>query len=156
MKPSEFISGIAPAAQDSMQKTRIPASFVIAEGALESGWGSSQLTEKGLNLFGVKADPSWHGPTIEMRTREYLHGEWLMVPARWRKYSTWLECIDDHAWFLLNNPRYEKAFAHANDAVAFTRTIAAAGYATDPSYAGKIISIIHGHNLIQFDKVTKS
>ena len=152
MNPADFIAAIAPAAQTSMQSTRIPASFVIAEGALESGWGSSMLAEKGLNLFGVKADPSWKGATIDMRTREFLHGEWLMLPAKWRKYSDWLDCINDHAQFLLTNPRYKPAFDHADDAEAFTRAIAAAGYATDPTYAGKIIAIIHGHSLTQFDK----
>ncbi|MDE3022966.1 MAG: glycoside hydrolase family 73 protein [Pseudomonadota bacterium] len=151
MKPSDFINALASAAQESMKTTKIPASFVIAEGALESGWGQSMLAENGMNLFGVKADPSWNGPTIEMRTREYLRGEWVIVPAKWRKYSTWLDCINDHAKFLLNNPRYEKAFAYTSDSIAFTRAIAAAGYATDPSYAAKIIAIIYGHNLIQFD-----
>ena len=152
MKPAEFIAAIAPAAKKSMLSTRIPASFVIAEGALESGWGSSMLAERGMNLFGVKADPSWHGPTIDMRTREYLHGEWLMLPAKWRKYADWLDCINDHAQFLLTNPRYKSAFDHADDSEVFTRAVAAAGYATDPTYAGKIISIIRGHDLTQFDK----
>ena len=152
MSPKDFIEAIAPAAQTSMQATKIPASFVIAEGALESGWGSSMLAEKGLNLFGVKADPSWKGATIDMRTREFLHGEWVIVPAKWRKYADWLDCINDHANFLLDNPRYKPAFEHSDDAESFTRAVAAAGYATDPTYAGKIISIIRGHDLTQFDK----
>ncbi len=153
MKPDDFIAAIAPAARQSMQKTRIPASFVIAEGALESAWGASQLAERGMNLFGVKADPSWKGPTIEMRTREYLHGAWEIVPAPWRQYSNWLECIDDHAKFLLQNPRYEDAFQHIANSEDFTRAVAAAGYATDPLYAGKIISIIRSHELQQYDHV---
>lgn len=152
MKPNEFIAAISGAAQQSMQETNIPASFVIAEGALESAWGSSKLSLEGLNLFGVKADPSWTGPTVEMRTRECLHGKWLVVPANWRKYSTWLECINDHAQFLLKNHRYKGAFQHVDNAEAFTRAVAEAGYATDPEYAGKIISIIRAHDLTSFDK----
>ena len=60
MKPGDFIKAIGPAAQASSQTTHIPASFTIAEGALESGWGASQLALQGFNLFGVKADSSWH------------------------------------------------------------------------------------------------
>jgi flagellum-specific peptidoglycan hydrolase FlgJ len=79
-----------------------------------------------------------------------LHGAWTMVPARWRKYADWQGCMDDHAAFLHSNRRYFAAF-NAHDAEAFTRAIADAGYATDPQYAGKIISIIRSHNLTRFD-----
>lgn len=152
MTPEEFITAIAPAAQASMHATQIPASFVIADGALESAWGSSMLAQQGMNLFGVKADPSWHGPIIEMRTREFTEGHWEIVPAQWRKYSSWLECLNDHAQFLLTNPRYEDAFSYTGNPETFARAVAAAGYATDPAYAGKIISIMRQHNLTTFDK----
>lgn len=151
MSPQDFISAIALAAQESAKSTNIPAGFVVAEGALESGWGSSMLANTGMNLFGVKADPSWHGATLSINTREFMKGQWVMVPALWRKYATWLECIQDHAAFLLDNPRYKTAFERCDDAEEFTRAVAAAGYATDPQYAGKIISIIRAHDLTQFD-----
>lgn len=151
MTPAEFIAAIAPAARTSASKTKIPASFVIAEGAIESGWGRSALTAQARNLFGVKADPAWHGEVLTMRTREFLRGAWVMVPARWRKYPDWQSCIDDHAAFLLTNPRYKPAFTCA-DAEAFTRAVAGCGYATDPGYADKIVSIIRKYNLTQFDK----
>ena len=150
MTPEDFIKTIAPAAQSSMRSTHIPASFVIAEAALESGWGLSLLVVEGRNLFGVKADASWHGDILTMRTREFLHGQWVIVPALWRKYPDWLSCITDHAEFLQDNPRYKAAFLHT-DVEAFTRAVAAAGYATDPDYADKIISVIRAHNLTQFD-----
>lgn len=150
MTPQDFIAAVAPAARTSMQSTKIPASFTVAEGALESGWGASQLAQQAFNLFGVKADPSWHGPTWSMQTREYLNGHWVMVAAVWRKYGDWLGSISDHAQFLIANPRYRPAFAYTSG-TTFAQAIAAAGYATDPQYATKIISIIKAHNLSQLD-----
>lgn len=151
MIPADFIAAIAPAACASMAQTRIPASFTIAEAALESGWGSSHLELEARNLFGVKADPSWHGDVLEMRTREFFHGAWKTIPALWRKYDDWAGCITDHAAFLLTNPRYQPAFACA-DGESFALAVAAAGYATDPDYANKLIAVMRAHNLAQFDK----
>jgi len=151
MTPQEFIAAIAPAARASMVKTKIPVSFVIAEGADESGWGGSALAVQARNLFGVKADATWHGDVLTMNTREFLNKQWVMMPAKWRKYPDWQGCMDDHAAFLLKNPRYKPAFAHA-DGEGFTLAIQAAGYATDPQYAAKLIALIHQHDLARFDK----
>lgn len=150
MTPQDFISAIAPAAQQSAVQTNIPASFVVADAALESGWGASQLTQQAMNLFGVKADSSWTGPTYAIATREYLNGSWTMVNALFRKYSDWLGSISDHAAFLMSNPRYAPAFA-CSDGPSFAVAVARAGYATDPQYAQKIIAIINAHGLTSLD-----
>jgi flagellum-specific peptidoglycan hydrolase FlgJ len=151
MKPDDFIVAIAPAARISAAKTKIPASFTVAEAALESGWGTSALATGGFNLFGVKADRAWKGMTLTLRTREYIHRQWVMVPALWRKYPDWRGCMDDHAAFLLDNPRYKAAFDH-KDGEEFARAVAAAGYATDPDYANKLCAVIRSHNLAELDK----
>ena len=150
MSPPDFIAAIAGAAQASAAMSGIPASFTIAEAALESGWGSSQLALQAMNLFGVKADASWAGPTVSMQTREYINGETVTVPATWRAYTGWQGCMDDHATVLHANERYAAAF-QCTDGIAFARAIAAAGYATDPDYADKLASIINAHNLVQYD-----
>lgn len=150
MKPDDFIAAIAPAAVASAKLTKIPASFTIAEGALESGWGSSGLLVQCCNMFGVKADKAWAGEILSMPTLEYINGKKVTVIAKWRKYPNWQACIDDHAKFLLTNKRYAGAFKFT-DAAGFTRAVAAAGYATDPQYADKILSIIRSHNLTRFD-----
>jgi flagellum-specific peptidoglycan hydrolase FlgJ len=150
MTPQDFINAIAPAARTSAATTKIPASFVVAEGALESGWGTSQLALQAFNLFGVKADSSWHGPTFDLDTGEFVNGQRVTVPATWRKYGSWLEAIQDHAAFLLDNPRYQPAFAYTNGST-FAIAIAAAGYATDPQYGQKLASIIKTHNLSTLD-----
>lgn len=152
MSPPDFITSFVDAAQRSSVVSRIPASFTIAEAALESAWGQSLLAINGLNYFGVKAGPEWTGPTIDMNTREYLNGAWVMVPARWRKYAMIDDCIVDHASFLVSNPRYHECFA-AQGGEAFAIAAAKAGYATDPAYAQKIIEIMRAHNLSQYDGV---
>ena len=89
MAAKEFIDLVGPAAQACAKVTNVPASFTVAQAALESGWGRSRLAREGKNLFGVKADVSWHGEVLTLNTREFLHGTWVMVPARWRKYADW-------------------------------------------------------------------
>ena len=147
MTPADFIAAISPAAVSSSAKTRVPASFTIAEGALESGWGSHA---PGNNLFGVKADPSWTGEVTTKLTRECVAGVWHTETDNFRAYPDWQGCMDDHAAFLHSNERYASAF-QCTDGIAFARAIAAAGYATDPDYADKLASIINEHNLTQFD-----
>jgi flagellum-specific peptidoglycan hydrolase FlgJ len=147
MTPQAFIAAVAQAAKTSMQTSKIPASFTVAEGALESGWGAHA---PGYNLFGIKADPSWTGSITVQRTREFLNGAWTFVDAKFRAYSGWLGSIDDHAQFLLTNPRYRPAFSCTSGA-DFAQAIAAAGYATDPNYAAKIIAIINAHGLSSLD-----
>lgn len=151
MKPVEFIQDIAPAAVESMKLTGIPASAVIAQGALESSWGASKLATEGFNLFGVKADAAWSGATLTLQTREFLRGQWAMLPAKWRKYGSWVECLNDHAKFFQVNKRYAAALK-CREGELFSRLIAAAGYATDPNYADKLVTIIQIHKLAKFDK----
>lgn len=142
MKPNEFFSML----KQHVPSTDVPAAFILAQAALESAWGESKLATLGMNLFGVKADRAWTGDTLELPTREFLKGKWVTVNAKWRKYSTWSECLSDHAHFLKSNPRYSKAFA-TRTACAFAEAVAKAGYATDPQYSEKIRAIINKYKL---------
>lgn len=153
MKPQDFIALIGGAAKASAKLSSVPASFTVAQAALESAWGESLLARQGKNLFGVKADPSWKGDVLTINTREFLHGTWVMVPARWRKYTDWQTCMDDHAAFLHQNPRYAACF-QCSTGDAFARAVAKAGYATDPDYAAKLVSIITQHQLAELDGTT--
>ena len=150
MDAQAFIALIGPAAQASARTTGVPASFTVAQAALESGWGESLLARQGKNLFGVKADPAWRGEVLTFNTREFLRGAWVTVPAHWRKYADWQACIDDHAAFLRQNRRYTPCFACTTGA-AFAWAVAHAGYATDPEYAAKLVSIIEQHQLARLD-----
>ena len=102
------------------------------------------------NLFGIKADSRWRGETLTLPTKEFIKGQWVVVPAKWRKYASWQASIDDHAAFLKQNQRYAPCFS-CLAADAFVRALAKAGYATDPLYADKVIGVMNKHNLISFD-----
>lgn len=147
MTPQAFIAAIAAAAKASAVTTKIPASFTVAEAALESAWGAHC---PGFNLFGIKADPSWTGPVTTQTTHEVVAGKTIEIRAKFRAYADWLGSINDHAQFLLANPRYHPAFAYTTGAL-FAQAVAAAGYATDPLYAQKIVSIIRAHALVALD-----
>ena len=110
MIPAEFIMRLTNAAVESQRKSGVPASITIAQAALESAWGESGLAKSGNNLFGIKADSRWRGETLTLNTREFIKGQWLVVPAKWRKYASWQASIDDHAAFLKANPRYQPCF----------------------------------------------
>ena len=151
MTPDEFIARIGPAAHTCMADTGISAAFTIAQGALESAWGGSGLCRSANNLFGVKADLSWTGDILDLPTRECIRGQWVTVMAHWRKYNDWQHCIEDHAQFFTENPRYATALESRDDPEEFARLIQIAGYATDPDYAHKIAQVIHAHGLKAWD-----
>ena len=152
MKKDDFFALLAVPARAAFLATGVPAGFTLAQAALESAWGESGLAKSGKNLFGVKADKAWKGATMTLPTREFVNGAWVTVPASWRKYSTWEECLVDHANFLKANKRYQAAFVRTDSSEAFAQAIAAAGYATDPNYAAKLIAVIRSNNLIKYDQ----
>lgn len=145
--PEKFIDAIAPAAVRCMKHCGVPASVTIAQAILESAWGKSV---KGMNLFGIKADASWTGPIVTFPTHEVVNGKTVAIVAKFRAYSSWDGSIEDHAKFLTENPRYKPAFEF-KDGPNFARAIAKAGYATDPTYADKLIAIMRGRDLTAFD-----
>lgn len=150
MTPVEFFAALTPAAQQLNKTTGIPASFTLAQAALESAWGESGLAKRANNLFGVKADRSWTGDVLILPTKEFRNGQWVTEQARWRKFHDWQASIEDHARFLQQNHRYASAFL-CKDGEGFARAVAAAGYATDPQYAYKLVSIIRKHGLSNLD-----
>ena len=150
MNPSEFIMRLTTAAVASAKTSGVPASITIAQAALESGWGESGLTKTAKNLFGIKADSLWRGETVTLDTKEFIRGQWVVVPAKWRKYPTWQASVDDHAAFLKRNPRYKDCFLCIS-AQTFARALLKAGYATDPDYADKLIRLIGTYNLGSLD-----
>lgn len=152
MPPSAFLDMLLPAALACQRLHGIPASFTLAQGALESRWGDSDLATKARNLFGIKADSAWHGPTFDLKTGEVFNGKEVVVPASWRKYATWDECLNDRVAYLKANKRYAKCWTETTGD-GWARAIAAAGFATDPNYAAKLVATIHGRNLQRFDQV---
>jgi hypothetical protein len=108
---------------------------------LESGSGESGLAKTGNNLFGIKADSRWRGETLTLSTKEFIKGQWVVVPASGASTASWQASVDDHAVFLKQNQRYTPCFSCLT-AEAFVRALAKAGYAADPLYADKVIGLI--------------
>jgi flagellar rod assembly protein/muramidase FlgJ len=149
MPPSAFLGMLAGAAQNCQRKTGIPASITLAQAALESKWGERAL---GNNLFGIKADSSWTGRTISFATTEHLAGKDVALTDKFRAYGSYADSMVDHAQFLLKNPRYAACFKQT-DGAGWARALQAAGYATDPDYAKKLIDIMRGRNLAFYDQI---
>ncbi|MNC14694.1 Exo-glucosaminidase LytG precursor [compost metagenome] len=154
MNKSEFIAKIVPFAVADMQRSGIAASLTIAQAALESGWGSSGLTVRANNLFGIKGT----GPagSLTIQTTEYQNGKAVKVAAAFRAYNNWGESVADHSELIRegvswNRNLYSKVIGVSGADAA--REIAAAGYATDPDYASKLIQIMNAHNLFQYDEM---
>jgi flagellum-specific peptidoglycan hydrolase FlgJ len=127
-------------------------SVTVAQAALESGWGASGLTVTANNLFGIKDFKSdyWTGSYVEMTTTEEINGEDIQQIARFRKYSSWKESIEDRIKFLQTYDRYKNVFT-AEDYKEQARELQKAGWATDSSYAELIISIIDMYSLSELD-----
>ena len=141
----DFLAQLSLPARLASEQSGIPHHLILAQAALESGWGQRQiLTEKGepsFNLFGVKASSSWKGPVTEITTTEYENGEAKKVKAKFRVYSSYLEALSDYVGLLTRNPRYA-AVTNANTAEQGAQALQNAGYATDPNYARKLTGMI--------------
>jgi len=148
LSPAEFSKLFGPVARESMKRTGVPASVTLAQAALETGWGGSSIGDA-KNLFGIKGT----GPagTIRVSTKEFRNGSMVSEYANFRKYNSWAESIEDHGK-LLQNSRYSPAMKYKNNPDQFAREIHKAGYATDPNYSSKLISIMKSNNFYQWDK----
>ncbi|HED36004.1 MAG TPA: flagellar assembly peptidoglycan hydrolase FlgJ [Gammaproteobacteria bacterium] len=141
-KQAQFIDSILPHAQQAAEKLGVDAEVLIAQSALETGWGKYLPVkadgESSYNFFGIKADQRWQGERLEVATREYRHGVMQQEKAEFRVYESASQAFDDYARFILENPRYQQALEYGYDAKAYARELQKAGYATDPEYANKI------------------
>ncbi|MCC7370574.1 MAG: glucosaminidase domain-containing protein [Chloroflexi bacterium] len=148
----DFIMKIAPGARASMRKTGVPASVALAQAILESDWGRSKLTREANNLFGIKAyrDPGSAG-IYEINTWEVIGGRNVTVLAAFKAYTTLADSIVDHGNWFHDNRRYADALAVRANPRAFAYAINAAGYATDPAYAPKLIQLMDRFNLYAYD-----
>ena len=149
-----FLNTIGPVAQQVAQENGIYASVMIAQAALESGWGNSALSTQGHNLFGVK----WNGTGnyVTMPTQEYYGGQWHTINAKFQSYNSYYDSLTGYAQLIKNN------FPNSTRANAATPQIAAANlkygvygsYATDPNYANSLDRMISDYELTRYDVYT--
>lgn len=144
--PSEFLKGIWPHAQQAAKQLNVDPHILVAQAALETGWGKSVIRHSdgrsSNNLFGIKTGTTWHKDTVSVPTVEYRDGIAVKENARFRSYDSLAEGFQDYVDFLQNNPRYKNALAAAGDPRQFAAALHDAGYATDPRYADKIQNVL--------------
>lgn len=148
----EFVNALWPHAVEAGNATGIPAQFLVAHAALESGWGKGEIRKADgsptYNLFGVKAGRSWQGQTVEVQTTEYVNGVPQSMREKFRAYGSYAESFADYANLLRNNSRFSGVLGQ-QDGTQFARSLQQSGYATDPMYADKLGRIINGATLRQ-------
>lgn len=141
----EYVDQWSSVAIEQMNRYRIPASITLAQGLLESGAGRSDLAVRGNNHFGIKCHNGWTGPTV------YFDDD--QRNDCFRSYKTARESYEDHSRFLVNGRRYQSLFSlKMTDYKGWARGLKAAGYATNPKYADRLIEIIEVYKLYEYDK----
>lgn len=154
----EFLMKLAQPARMLSEQSGIPHRLILAQAALESGWGQRQIRKAdgapSFNLFGIKANADWKGSIVEAVTTEYENGVAKKVKAKFRAYHSYLESLTDYVRLLTQNPRYASVMT-AQTAEQGARALQHAGYATDPAYAHKLTTIIQQIKSIS-DKVSQA
>lgn len=154
-EPAAFIEYAVIPAREATDEFDVPASVALAQSIIESHWAQSELTIEGHNFFGIKCNGSSPFATgcMEKVTSECTpSGECSEIIDRFRTYDSAEDSFRDYGHFLSSNPRYEQAFEHVDDPDQFAREVHEAGYATDPDYADKVISLMDQYDLYQYDE----
>jgi flagellar protein FlgJ len=155
-----FVQQHSSAAAKAEAETGIPATFMVSQAALETGWGRKEIRHAdgapSFNLFGIKAGGKWKGPTADVTTTEYVNGKAQKVVAKFRAYGSYAESFTDYARLMKESPRYQNVMASAagaskgssttttaSAAAGFAQGLQRAGYATDPAYADKLTRVIN-------------
>jgi flagellar protein FlgJ len=142
--PEEFVATMLPMAQAAAEKIGVDPRYLVAQAALETGWGKSIIRQQdgtsSHNLFGIKA-ADWQGDSARVLTTEYVNGQPTKESASFRAYGSFEQSFNDYVSFLQNNERYDSALDSAANPKTFVRELQRAGYATDPQYANKVAQI---------------
>ncbi|MBE4963516.1 glucosaminidase domain-containing protein [Enterobacter cloacae complex sp. P24RS] len=144
----DFLDMASDSAEQAAAKWGVPASVLLAQSALESGWGKHVKKNA---YFGIKGK-SPTGNSTSFGTTEVIDGKVIHIKDTFRAYADYAESADDYGRFLNENKRYKPAFIHTTEPNQFITEIAKAGYATDPDYAPKLIRLMERYDLYEFDK----
>jgi len=156
--PEQFVQSLWPAAERAASSLGLPPEALLAQAALETGWGSQVMPAPGgrnsHNLFGIKADRRWQGAQVRRETLEFEAGVPVRRRENFRAYGSYDESFQDYVNFLKGSPRYAEALAKTHDSQAYFKALQQAGYATDPQYAQKILRLMQGPEMqLALDKV---
>lgn len=153
----QYLNTYAPIAIQEMKRTGIPASIKLGQALLESRFGSSPLARLANNHFGIKAGPRWDNtPRHCLHSHEWSAQRDRMVPilSCFRHYKDVTDCYRAHSEFLMQRAHYAPLFKlKQQDIEGWTRGLQKAGYATDPTYAEKLLNVIQKYQLQRFDRM---
>ncbi|WED21085.1 flagellar assembly peptidoglycan hydrolase FlgJ [Vibrio sp. JC009] len=142
--PEQFVESMKPYAERAAKALGIEPSLLIAQAALETGWGKKVIKNSlgsSNNLFNIKADRSWKGDKVATQTLEFHDNVPVKENASFRAYNSYEESFSDFVRFLNQNPRYHETLAQNSGSESFIHGIHKAGYATDPKYAEKVLDV---------------
>ncbi len=143
--PEGFIRTLRPMAEKAAEELGVPAQALLAQAALETGWGRGVIRRtdgaSSHNLFNIKADPQWDGDRVIHATLEVETGLPVRKQAAFRAYDSFEQSFQDYVDFLKSNPRYREALQAGGDTGRYLQRLSAAGYATDPGYAEKVMKV---------------
>lgn len=147
----KFVNHVLPYAKQAAKVLGLDPKILLAQAALETGWGQFIIQDKAgnssNNLFNVKADKQQRNDGIEVKTTEYIAGTPIKLAAAFKKYTTLEESFKDYVSLIKETDRYKEALEHAGNPERYVKELGRAGYATDPKYAQKIMAIYHGDEL---------
>jgi peptidoglycan hydrolase FlgJ len=154
----DFVRQLRPYAEQAAKELGVEPRVLLAQAALETGWGRSLIKNSNgsnsFNLFNIKADKSWQGKQAQVSTLEFEQGIAKKVNAGFRSYASFQESFQDYVGFIKTNPRYGDALKQADNGERYLHELQRAGYATDPNYANKIMSIYHSDTMTGFEPET--
>ncbi len=143
----DFVRILSVPAQQAAQKLGVEAKTLLAQAALETGWGKNVIKladgESSFNLFNIKTHKDWAGKQVAKNTLEFDNGIAKQEKAHFRAYNSYQDSFNDYVRFIKENPRYQQALEHTENAEQYMRELQSAGYATDPAYANKVMRIYH-------------
>jgi flagellar protein FlgJ len=154
----DFVRQLHPYAEQAAKELGVEPKVILAQAALETGWGRSLIKNSNggssFNLFNIKADKSWQGKQAQAPTLEFEQGIAKKVNSGFRSYASFQESFQDYVAFIKSNPRYGDALKQVGNGDRYLRELQQAGYATDPNYADKVMSIYHGNTMTEFEPET--
>ena len=149
--PEAFVAEVWPHAQAAAAELGVDPRMLVAQAALETGWGRSVMRgpdgRPSHNLFGIKATGGWQGAAVTQGTMEFRGGVMQRERAAFRAYGSVAESFADYVKLVRDNPRYRDAVAAGTNGARFAEALERAGYATDPQYAEKLKAIAGGPTL---------
>jgi len=141
--PQEFVEKVGPYVEKLAAKMGLDADIILAQAALETGWGRSVIAQQGdssFNIFNIKAGSSWQGDVVSMSSLEFSNSTFKPVVSDFRRYASLDEAVADYGAFIGGSERYQPAL-QAQNADEYIQALHQAGYATDPNYADKVLSV---------------